>query len=75
MSRSGKTRAAVLLIASGALAGILLAPKSGRGTRQAIATEVDDGRKYVTYIGRKTREDVGQIVESSKRLAHKVTRL
>jgi gas vesicle protein len=74
MSRSRTTRA-VLLIALGALAGILLAPTSGRGTRHAIATEVDDGRKYVTYLGRKTREEVGQMVESSKRLAHKVIHL
>jgi gas vesicle protein len=74
MSGSPKTRA-VLLIALGALAGILLAPKSGRGTRHAIATEVDDGRKYVTYLWRNTREEAGHMVESSKRLAHKVTHL
>ena len=74
MSRSCKTRA-VLLIALGALAGILLAPKSGHGTRHAIATEVDNGRKYITYLERKTREEVANMVESSKRLAHKATHL
>lgn len=74
MSRNRRTRA-VWFIALGALAGILLAPKSGRETRHAIATEMDDGRKYLISLGRDTREEMGHMAESSKRLAHKVTHL
>jgi gas vesicle protein len=74
MSRNRKIRT-VWFIALGALAGILLAPKSGRETRHAIATEVDDGGKYLTSLGRDTREEMGHVVESGKRRAHKVTHL
>jgi gas vesicle protein len=52
----------------GALAGILLAPKSGRETREAIATEVENGREYLTSLGRDAREHVEDIVESGKKM-------
>jgi gas vesicle protein len=71
MSRNRKTRS-VWFIALGALAGILLAPKSGRETRHAIATEVDDGRKFLNSLGRNTREEMGHMAESGKRLVNKI---
>jgi len=51
----------------GALAGILLAPKSGRETRKAIATGVDDGLQHVKALGRDTRERVSSVMNLAKR--------
>ena len=52
----------------GAVAAILYAPKSGRETREAIATGVDDGRKYLTSLGRNAREHVSDWVASGKQM-------
>jgi gas vesicle protein len=52
----------------GATAGVLFAPKSGRETRKAIATGVDDGREYVASLGRDAREQVGEWVDSGKKI-------
>jgi gas vesicle protein len=51
----------------GALAGILLAPKSGRETRKAIATGVEDGLQHVKALGRDTRERVSSVMDLAKR--------
>jgi gas vesicle protein len=52
----------------GSLVAVLFAPKSGRETRKAIATGVDDGRKYVASLGRDAREQVGEWVDSGKKI-------
>jgi gas vesicle protein len=52
----------------GALAGILLAPKSGRETRKAIAAGVDDGFDHLASLGRDARERMSNIVESGRKL-------
>jgi gas vesicle protein len=52
----------------GALAGVLLAPKSGRETRQAIATGVDNGRKQLASLGRDARKRMSDIAESGKKI-------
>ncbi|HWX54702.1 MAG TPA: YtxH domain-containing protein [Verrucomicrobiae bacterium] len=52
----------------GTVAAILFAPKSGRETREAIVTGVDDGRKYLASLGRDAREQVGDWVNSGKRI-------
>jgi|SRR5579864_4701315 len=52
----------------GAAVAILFAPKSGRETRKAIATGVDDGRKYLASLGRDAGEQVGEWVDSGKRI-------
>lgn len=51
----------------GALAGILLAPKSGRETRKVIATGVNDGYEHITALGRDTRKRVNNILDFTKR--------
>lgn len=51
----------------GATAGVLFAPKSGRETRKAMATRVDDGREYVASLGRDAREQVSEWVDSGKK--------
>lgn len=52
----------------GALAGILLAPKSGSETRKAIAVGVDDEIEYVTSLGRDARERMSDMVASRKKV-------
>src|ERR1700674_4299753 len=52
----------------GPLAAILYAPKSGRETREAIVTGVDDGRKYLASLGRNAREQVSDWVASGKQI-------
>jgi hypothetical protein len=42
------------LIVLGALGGILLAPMSGRETRQMIERKFNDGIRYLTSFGRNT---------------------
>lgn len=51
----------------GALTGILLAPKSGRQTRKAIATGVNDGIQHLTALGRDTRERVNNMMDLAKK--------
>jgi len=62
-SRNRKSRA-VWLIALGALGGILLAPASGRETRQTISDEVNKGGRYLAALG-----------QSGKRIVRRVTHL
>jgi gas vesicle protein len=52
----------------GAAAAILYAPKSGRETREAIATGVDDGRKYLASLGQTAREQITDWVDSGKKI-------
>ena len=52
----------------GALVAILYAPKSGRETRKAIVTGVDDGREYLASLGRDAREQIGDWVDSGKKI-------
>ncbi len=51
----------------GALAGILYAPRSGRETRKAIATGVDEEFEHLKVLGRDTRERVSNIMDFAKK--------
>lgn len=51
----------------GTVAALLYAPKSGRETRQSIADSVDDGREYLTGLGRNARDQVTGWVDNGKR--------
>ncbi len=60
----------------GALAGILLAPRSGRETRQAIVAEADRGRKYLVSLGRsgkkmlaRTTKQVSEAIDIGRKRA------
>jgi len=56
----------------GALVAILYAPRSGRETRKAIVTGVDDGRKHLTALGRNARDHISDLVDSGKKsVTHK----
>ena len=74
MSRTRKCNA-LWLVALGALGGILLAPASGRETRQTIATEVEKGHRYLVALGHNTREEAGHIADSGRRIVGKLTHL
>jgi len=50
----------------GALVGILYAPKSGRETREAIASGFDEGREYLSTRGREFRDQAGAWVDKGK---------
>ena len=50
----------------GALVGVLYAPKSGRETREALMTGLDDGREYLTNRGREAGSQVRTWVDKGK---------
>jgi gas vesicle protein len=58
----------------GTVVAILYAPKSGRETREAIVTGVDDGRKYLASLGRNARDQVSDWVASGKKIVTDKTR-
>ena len=50
----------------GALVGILYAPKSGRETRDDIATGAREGTEYLKARTRQAAEEVSALVDKSK---------
>jgi gas vesicle protein len=52
----------------GSVVAILFAPKSGRDTRKAIVTAVDDGREHLASLGRDARQQVSDWVDSGKKI-------
>jgi len=50
----------------GALVGILYAPKSGRETREDLATGAREGTEYLRHRTRMAAEEVGALVDRSK---------
>jgi gas vesicle protein len=52
----------------GTVAAILFAPKSGRDTRKAILTGVDDGREYLASLGRDADQQASDWVDSGKKI-------
>lgn len=52
----------------GALAGLVVAPRSGNETREAIASGVDRGQKYVVSLGRNARKRMNDIAESGRKI-------
>jgi hypothetical protein len=66
--RKNTTLRSIVVLGVGALIGILLAPQSGRDTRAAIATEVNDGRKYLASLGHDTRKHPNEMGESGRKM-------
>jgi gas vesicle protein len=54
----------------GSVVAILFAPKSGRDTRKAIVTAVDDGREHLASLGRDARQQVSDWVDSGKKIVN-----
>ncbi len=65
---------AFLLAGMGIGAGLtlLFAPKSGREARKYIARRAEDGRDYVTAMGKELRRQAEDLVEKGKDLAGKL---
>lgn len=53
-------------IGFGAVAGVLLAPKSGKQTRRLIANKAEDGRDYVASRGREIRRQSEEAVDKGR---------
>jgi gas vesicle protein len=51
----------------GTVAALLYAPKTGRETREAIVTGVDDGRKYLASMGRDAQAQINDWVATGKK--------
>lgn len=52
----------------GAASAVLFAPNSGRETREAIVTGVDDARKHLVSLGQSAREQVSDLIASGKKI-------
>ena len=53
-------------LGAGALAGVLYAPKSGRETRDAIASNAREGKEYLRNRSKQVTERVGILVGRGK---------
>ena len=69
MAEESKTNGLAWFLAGlgvGALVGILYAPKSGRETRETLATGAREGTEYLRTRGKQAAETVGVFVDKSK---------
>jgi len=58
-------------MAIGAILALLFAPKSGKETRELIASKAEEGKDYVAVKGKELRRQAEEIVEKSKDLVAK----
>jgi gas vesicle protein len=67
----GTSYLAFLLVGVGIGAGLalLFAPQSGKETRKYLARRAEDGREYVTSVGKGIRKQAEDVVERGKDLA------
>jgi gas vesicle protein len=71
--RIGSSLAFLLVgMGMGAALAILFAPKSGRETRKYIACRAEDGKNYVTAVGKGLRRQAGDAVGRGRHLAAKL---
>lgn len=52
----------------GTASAVLFAPNSGRETREAIVTGVDDARKHLVSLGQSARKQVSDLIASGKKI-------
>jgi gas vesicle protein len=55
----------------GAIAAMLLAPKTGEQTRKLIAKKAQEGKDYVAAKSREFKEQAEELVEKSKEVVSK----
>ncbi len=67
----GTSYLAFLLVGVGIGAGLalLFAPQSGKETRKYLARRAEDGKEYMTSMGREIRKQAGDVVGKGKDLA------
>jgi len=71
----GTSYLAFLLVGVGIGAGLalLFAPQSGKETRKYLARRAEDGKEYMTSVGREIRKQAEDVVGKGKHLAARVT--
>ena len=50
----------------GVAAALLLAPKSGRETRELLKSKADDGKEYIKRRGSELRDDASNMIDRGK---------
>jgi len=67
----GTSYLAFLLVGVGIGAGLalLFAPRSGKETRKYLARRAEDGKEYMTSVGREIRKQAEDVVGKGKDLA------
>jgi gas vesicle protein len=70
----GGSNLAFLLVGMGIGAGLalLFAPKSGKEVRRYLVRRAEDGRDYVTAVGKELRRQAEDVVEKGKDWAAKL---
>jgi gas vesicle protein len=58
-------------LAIGSLIGIILAPKSGEGSREYLSQKLKEGRKHARKKARELRERAGDLVERGKEVVNR----
>ncbi|MFB3922985.1 MAG: YtxH domain-containing protein [Terriglobia bacterium] len=71
----GTSYLAFLLVGVGVGAGLalLFAPKSGKDTRKYLSRRAEDGREYMTTLGKEIRKQAEDVVGKGKDLAARLT--
>ena len=67
---SSKVTYLILGLGVGWLVGILIAPKSGEGSRDYLAQQLKEGRKHAQKKARELRERAEDLVERSKEMVN-----
>lgn len=67
----GTSYLAFLLVGVGIGAGLalLFAPQSGKETRKYLARRAEDGKEYMTSVGKEIRKQAEDVVDKGKSLA------
>lgn len=67
----GASYLAFLLVGVGIGAGLalLFAPQSGKETRKYLARRAEDGKEYMTSVGKEIRKQAEDVVDKGKGLA------
>lgn len=71
----GTSYLAFLLVGVGIGAGLalLFAPQSGKDTRKYLARRAEDGKEYMTSVGKEIRKQAEDVVGKGKDLAARLT--
>ncbi len=71
----GTSYLAFLLVGVGIGAGLalLFAPQSGKDTRKYLARRAEDGKEYMTSVGKEIRKQAEDVVGKGRDLAARLT--
>ncbi|HEV2493950.1 MAG TPA: YtxH domain-containing protein [Terriglobia bacterium] len=75
MNTSNGSRSVTIFLAGlsvGAVTALLLAPKSGKETRELIGRKAEEGSEYVAAKGRELRRQAEDFVDRGRKTAERV---